>query len=141
MQSKWRANLTRRDVLAAGAGLAAAALKIDRLATHARAASAGPGTGIIQGINSFTGGDGSFKRALREGIVIGWGAEEPFAYIDPKTKELDGIDIRIMKKISEVLGIQKVTWVPEGTGGSVQGLLAKRYDTIADRIGRRAVDR
>ena len=134
MQRGRGANLTRRDVLSAGAGLAVGVLSIDRLATHAAAAPAGPGVGIIQGISSFTGGDGSFKRVLREGIVIGWGAEEPFAYVDPKTKEIDGIDIRIMKKITETLGIEKVTWVPEGTGGSIQGLLAKRYDTSSSNI-------
>ena len=134
MQSKWRAHLTRREALAAGVGLAAVALNIERLAAPAVAASAGPGVGIIQGISSFTGGDGSFKRVLREGITIGWDAEEPFAYLDPKTKELDGIDIRIMKRITEVLGIQKVTWVAQGSGGSVEGLLAKRYDTSSSNI-------
>ena len=129
MQSKWRAHLTRREALVAGVGLAAATLNIDRLALGAAAASAGPGVGIIQGISSFTGGDGSYKRVLREGITIGWDAEEPFAYIDPKTKELDGVDIRIMKRITEVLGMVR--------GNTISSVFLKRVIlSIATGLGR-----
>ena len=55
-------------------------------------------------------------------------------HADPKTKQPDGIDIRIFQQITKMLGIQKVTWQIEGTGGSVAGLLAKRYDTSASNI-------
>ena len=52
--------------------------------------------GGIGGVSSFTGGDGSFKRVLREGIVIGIANDYPFTYQDEKTKEMDGLDVRVL---------------------------------------------
>src|SRR5437879_3482562 len=92
------------------------------------------GVGGIGGISSFTGGDGSFKRVLREGIVIGIANDFPFTYQDEKTKEMDGVDVRIFRMITKLLGIEKVSWRIVQFDAMIPGLIAKRWDVAADNI-------
>ena len=92
------------------------------------------GVGGIGGISSFTGGDGSFKRVLREGIVIGIADDYPFTYQDSKTKEFDGLDVRIFRAITKLLGIEKVSWQIVQFDAMIPGLVAKRWDVAADNI-------
>ena len=92
------------------------------------------GVGGIGGIGSFTGGDGSFKRVLREGIVIGIANDYPFTYQDEKTKEFDGLDVRIFRMITQLLGIQKVSWQIVQFDAMIPGLISKRWDVAADNI-------
>ena len=92
------------------------------------------GVGGINGINSFTGGDGSFKRVLREGIVIGIANDFPFTYQDEKTKEMDGLDVRIFRQITKLLGIEKVSWQIVQFDAMIPGLVSKRWDVAADNI-------
>jgi len=92
------------------------------------------GVGGIGGISSFTGGDGSFKRVVREGITIGIADDYPFTYQDAKTKEFDGLDVRIFRQITKVLGIDKVSWQIVQFDAMIPGLIAKRWDVAADNI-------
>src|SRR6516162_1658567 len=92
------------------------------------------GVGGIAGISSFTGGDGSFKRVLREGIVIGIANDYPFTYQDEKTKEFDGLDVRIFREITKLLGIEKVSWQIVQFDAMIPGLISKRWDVAADNI-------
>src|SRR5215472_19037031 len=92
------------------------------------------GVGSIAGVNSFTGGDGSFKRVLREGIVIGIANDFPFTYQDEKTKEMDGLDVRIMRRVTKLLGIEKVSWQIVQFDAMIPGLVSKRWDVAADNI-------
>jgi polar amino acid transport system substrate-binding protein len=92
------------------------------------------GVGGIQGISSFTGGDGSFKRVLREGITIGIANDFPFTYQDEKTKEMDGLDVRIFRQITKLLGIEKVSWQIVQFDAMIPGLVSKRWDVAADNI-------
>src|SRR5215471_5236428 len=92
------------------------------------------GVAGIQGIGSFTGGDGSFKRVLREGIVIGIADDYPFTYQDEKTKEFDGLDVRIFREITKLLGIEKVSWQIVQFDAMIPGLISKRWDVAADNI-------
>ena len=92
------------------------------------------GVGGIGGIGSFTGGDGSFKRVLREGIVIGIADDYPFTYQDNKTKEMDGLDVRVFRQITKLLGIQKVSWQIVQFDAMIPGLVSKRWDVAADNI-------
>ena len=92
------------------------------------------GVGGIGGVNSFTGGDGSFKRVLREGIVIGIANDYPFTYQDEKTKEFDGLDVRIFREITKLLGIEKVSWQIVQFDAMIPGLISKRWDVAADNI-------
>jgi polar amino acid transport system substrate-binding protein len=92
------------------------------------------GVGGIPGISALTGGDGSFKRVLREGIVIGIANDYPFTYQDEKTKEFDGLDVRIFRQITKLLGIDKVSWQIVQFDAMIPGLIAKRWDVAADNI-------
>jgi polar amino acid transport system substrate-binding protein len=92
------------------------------------------GVGGIGGISSFTGGDGSFKRVLREGIVIGIANDYPFTYQDEKTKEFDGLDVKIFRMITKLLGVQKVSWQIVQFDAMIPGLISKRWDVAADNI-------
>ncbi|HLW46943.1 MAG TPA: ABC transporter substrate-binding protein [bacterium] len=92
------------------------------------------GVGGIQGISSFTGGDGSFKRVLREGITIGIANDFPFTYQDAKTKEMDGLDVRIFRQITKLLGIEKVSWEIVQFDAMIPGLVSRRWDVAADNI-------
>ena len=92
------------------------------------------GVGGINGISSFTGGDGSFKRVVREGIVIGIANDFPFTYQDEKTKEMDGLDVRIMRRVTKLLGIEKVSWQIVQFDAMIPGLVSKRWDVAADNI-------
>jgi len=92
------------------------------------------GVAGIQGINSFTGGDGSFKRVLREGIVIGIADDFPFTYQDSKTKEMDGLDVKVFRMVTKLLGIEKVSWQIVQFDAMIPGLVSKRWDVAADNI-------
>jgi polar amino acid transport system substrate-binding protein len=92
------------------------------------------GVGGVTGISSFTGGDGSFKRVVREGITIGIANDYPFTYQDEKTKEFDGLDVRIFRMITKMLGIDKVSWQIVQFDAMIPGLIAKRWDVAADNI-------
>jgi len=59
---------------------------------------------------SFNGGDGSYKRAVENGITLLIAADPPSTFQDEKTKEYDGADVRIFREITKRLGITKVTW-------------------------------
>jgi polar amino acid transport system substrate-binding protein len=90
--------------------------------------------GQIPGV-TFTGGDGSYSRAIRNGIVLGIAPDFPWTYQDPQTKGYGGVDVEIFKEATKRLGISKVTWnLLPGYGGLVPGLLAKRLDVIVDNI-------
>jgi polar amino acid transport system substrate-binding protein len=115
---------SRGVVLAALAAVFLAATSLPGLA----------GVGGITGISSFTGGDGSFKRVLREGITIGIANDYPFTYQDEKTKDFDGLDVRIFRMITKLLGIEKVSWQIVQFDAMIPGLIAKRWDVAADNI-------
>jgi polar amino acid transport system substrate-binding protein len=87
----------------------------------------------IAGVN-FTGGDGSYKRAVEKGITYVIAADPPSTYQDEKTKEFDGTDVRIFREISKRLGITKVTWSIVPFDALIPTLLAGRADVIVDNL-------
>ncbi len=90
-------------------------------------------SGSIPGV-SFTGGDGSYKRVAREGIILGIVPDFPWTYQDEKTKEYRGLDVEIFKEATRRLGITKVTWEIMPFDSLVAALQAKRIDVIVDNI-------
>jgi len=92
------------------------------------------GVAEVTGISSFTGGDGSYKRVVREGITIGIATDYPFTYQDDKTKQMDGLDVRIFRMITKELGIEKVSWQIVQFDAMIPGLISKRWDVAADNI-------
>lgn len=89
--------------------------------------------GLIQGI-SFTGGDGSYKKAVREGVVAAISpASYPHTFINPATKQPDGIDVNIFQEVARRLDI-KVTWQSMPFGSMVPALLSHRVDVMVDDL-------
>ncbi len=90
-------------------------------------------TGPILGV-SFTGGDGSYKRAVSEGIVLGIVPDFPWTYQDEKTKEYKGLDVSILKEATRRLGMTKISYQIMPFDSLIAALQAKRIDVIVDNI-------
>jgi len=89
--------------------------------------------GLIDGV-SFTGGDGSYKKAVRDGIVAAISpASYPHTYVNPDTKQPDGIDVNIFQEIARRLGL-KVSWQLMPFSSMVPALLARRVDVVVDDL-------
>jgi polar amino acid transport system substrate-binding protein len=82
----------------------------------------------ISGVR-FDGGDGSYKRAVENGITFVIAADPPSTYQDNKTNSFDGADVRIFREIAKRLGITKVTW-----NIVIPTLLSGRADVIVDNL-------
>ena len=95
--------MTRKIRTVVGAALVAASA----LFALTPALSADVGVGAV---DFKTIGDGSYKRVLENGITLGIGNDPPFTFQDDKTKDYDGIDVRIFKEVVKRLGIEKVQW-------------------------------
>lgn len=89
--------------------------------------------GSIPGV-SFTGGDGSYKRVVKEGIILGIVPDFPWTYQDEKTKEYKGLDIDILREASRRLGIAKISYQIMPFDSLISALQAKRIDIIVDNI-------
>jgi polar amino acid transport system substrate-binding protein len=89
--------------------------------------------GLVPGV-SFTGGDGSYKRVVREGIIVGITPDPPHTFTDQKTKQADGVDVRIFNEVAKRLGITKVTWQDMPFDSIIPALIAKRIDIVIDDI-------
>ena len=83
---------------------------------------------------SFKGGDGSFDRVMKDGIVLGIASDLPFTYYDDKTKQYDGIDVKIMEEVCARLGIKNVKWELVQFDALIPGLASKRWDMVVDNI-------
>jgi len=83
---------------------------------------------------SFNGGDGSYKRAVENGITLLIAADPPSTFQDEKTKEYDGVDVRVFREITKRLGITKVTWNIVPFDSLIPTLLANRADVIVDNL-------
>jgi len=88
---------------------------------------------LLPGV-SFNGGDGSYKRVLADGITLGISNDPPYTFQDEKTKEYDGIDVRIFREICKRLGITKVKWEIVQFDALIPGIAAKRWDVVVDNL-------
>jgi ABC-type amino acid transport substrate-binding protein len=100
-------------------------------AVHGFAAETG-----ISGISgvSFDGGDGSYRRAVENGVTFVIANDPPSTYFDPKTQAFDGADVRIFEDITRRLGIAKVKWDIVPFDAMIPSLLAGRADVIVDNL-------
>jgi polar amino acid transport system substrate-binding protein len=98
-------------------------------ALSASAADIGVGSVDLKAI-----GDGSYKRVLEQGITLGISNDPPYTYQDDKTKEYDGIDVRIFREIAKRLGIEKVQWELVQFDALIPGLTAERWDVVVDNL-------
>jgi ABC-type amino acid transport substrate-binding protein len=89
--------------------------------------------GMILGV-SFTGGDGSYKKASREGITLGVVPDPPWTYQDATTHQYGGLDVWIMQDALRRLGISKISYQIMPFDGLVPSLQSKSIDVIVDNI-------
>jgi ABC-type amino acid transport substrate-binding protein len=89
--------------------------------------------GSIPGV-SFTGGDGSYKRVVKDGIILGIVPDFPWTYQDEKTKEYKGLDVDILREAARRLGIAKVSYQIMPFDSLIAALQTKRIDVIVDNI-------
>jgi len=89
--------------------------------------------GTILGV-AFTGGDGSYTRAVKDGITLGIVPDFPWTYQDEKTKEYKGLDVDMLKEATRRVGIKKITWEIMPFDSLIAALQAKRIDVIVDNI-------
>ncbi len=82
----------------------------------------------------FDGGDGSYARAVRNGVTLAIAADPPSTFLDDKTHAFDGADVRIFKEIMKRLGIGKVTWNIMPFDAMIPALLSGRADIIVDNL-------
>ena len=82
----------------------------------------------------FDGGDGSYARALKNGITLVIAADPPSTFRDAKTHTFDGADVRIFREIMKRLNITKVTWDIVPFDAMIPALLAGRADIIVDNL-------
>jgi polar amino acid transport system substrate-binding protein len=97
--------------------------------SNARAADSA-GIGDVR----FDGGDGSYARAVRNGITLVIAADPPSTFLDDKAHAFDGADVRIFREITKRLGITKVTWDIVPFDAMIPTLLAGRADVIVDNL-------
>ena len=79
-------------------------------------------------------GDGSYTRAVNDGITLGFSQNPPEAILDEQTKQPSGIDWEINKAVLDWMGVKniKLVWMPWES--QVPALLSKRTDVIAGNI-------
>ena len=82
-----------------------------------------------------TGKDGSFDRVKKAGVMVfGSSNDEPYAFLDPKTKQITGIDADMVEYVLKKLEIPKRDMFQDKFAGLIPGLLSKRFDMIADAM-------
>src|SRR5690348_13320011 len=126
MRRRGRARTRRRTTMRThradrvlGAALLAAALFLGSSGAAVMAAD-GP---------TLTGHDGSFERVKKSGVLrFGTSNDEPYTFLDPKTKKVEGIDADMTAYVMEKLGIPKREMVQDKFAGLIPGLLSKRFD-------------
>ena len=91
------------------------------------------GDSALPGV-SFNGGDGSYKRVVADGITLGISNDPPYTFQDEKTKDYDGIDVRIFREICKRLGITNVKWEIVQFDALIPGIAAKRWDVVVDNL-------
>jgi polar amino acid transport system substrate-binding protein len=90
-------------------------------------------SGVIND-TGFNGGDGSYKRAVDNGVTFVISADPPNTFRDNKTNAFDGTDVRIFREVAKRLGFTKVTWDIVPFDAMIPTLLAGRADVIADNL-------
>lgn len=61
------------------------------------------------------------------------GTYAPFSFHDPKTNQLTGYDVDVIKAVADKLGV-KVEYVETPWDAIFAGLTAKRYDVVANQV-------
>ncbi len=79
-------------------------------------------------------GDGSYDRAVKDGITLGISPSPLYSGIDPQSKQAYGLDVEINQNALKWLEITKVRYEIMPFSELVAALLSKRVDVIATNI-------
>lgn len=128
--------VTRREVMRRAAALTGVAV-----AGALGGTSADPGRAQAQQVNLETGvrlahqgGDGSFKRAMEQGITFGITNDAPYNWRDEQTGKRRGIDYDITMAAAQRLGLTKISFSEGPWASMVPGLISKRFDYLITNI-------
>ena len=129
-----RDEVTRRDVIKGAVTLAGAAAT-GALTLAATADAQAQQITLESGVRlAHQGGDGSYKRALEQGITFGITNDAPYNWTDPATSKRRGIDYDITMAAAERLGITKISYSEGPWASMVPGLVSKRFDYLITNI-------
>lgn len=78
--------------------------------------------------------DGSYERALKDGITLGFSPSPPYTFIDSKTKEPMGIDWEINVAALQWMGVTQVRHEIMPWSSLIPSILSKRIDVITANI-------
>ena len=76
-------------------------------------------------------GDGSYDKAVKDGITLGIAPSPLYSGIDPETKKAYGLDVEINQAVLSWLGIKKISYEIMPFSQLIAALLANRIDVIA----------
>ena len=129
--------LSRRTVLRSG-GLAAAGAALGAPAVSKAAASAAEPT-INSSFKDFTlpkfHADDSLVKIQQKGeLQLCTSNDWPYSYLDEKTNEFSGIDADILRFVTKMLNIGKITVNTVPFDGMIPGLLDGRFDIVGNSI-------
>jgi polar amino acid transport system substrate-binding protein len=94
-----------------------------------------PGSAVAVQGPTLTAGDGSFNRVLeRRKIRFGSSNDQPYAFRNAKTGQIEGIDADMLQYVIEALGIPEREMIQVDFSGLIGGLKARRMDIIADAM-------
>jgi polar amino acid transport system substrate-binding protein len=79
-------------------------------------------------------GDGSYDKAVKDGITLGIAPSPLYSGIDPQTKNAYGLDVEINQGALSWLGIKKINYEIMPFSQLIAALLANRIDVIAINI-------
>lgn len=79
-------------------------------------------------------GDGSYDRAVKDGITLGIAPNPVYSNIDPQTKQAQGLDVEINKAVLDWLLVKKINYEVMPFSDLIPALLSKRIDVIATNI-------
>ena len=132
-ESLRKTGLSRRGCITAGGALLAALPMLGR--SSALAAVPAFDSSFKDFAVSSYDADDSLSRVQKKGeLVIGTSNDWPYSFLDPKTGEFDGIDADIIKMVTKVLKISKITVQTVPFDGLVAGVSSGRFDMVGDSI-------
>jgi polar amino acid transport system substrate-binding protein len=79
-------------------------------------------------------GDGSYQKAVEDGITLGISPSPPYTSLDPATGKASGLDVEINEAALKWMGVTKIRYEIAPFGQLIPALLAKRVDTVSSNI-------
>jgi polar amino acid transport system substrate-binding protein len=78
--------------------------------------------------------DGSYQKAVKDGITLGISPSPPYTSLDPATGKASGLDVEINEAALKWMGVTKIRYEIAPFGQLIPALLAKRVDTVSSNI-------